>query len=174
MGVPSVTGASDMDSNNYMDVRNSVQKMNQGTGRVDRVFRDGDAVFARYSGSSETGFTPQNLPGFGSDNNNLAQNANITWTHIASPLVNTASVVFSRLTMFRYSQDNGTNDIVKELGIQGVGFGGEGASGAYPSSMVQGYFALWRQLPLGLRPCTLGTLVLRRLETICLVASGPA
>ncbi len=138
MGVPSVTG-SGVDSNNYMDVANEIQKTNQGTARVDRVFDTGDSLFARYSASSETGFTPQNLPGFGAYNNNLAQNANITWTRIISPnLVNTASVVFSRLTMFRYSQNNGTNDIVQQLGIQGVGYGGSGASGA-PYFNVQGY-----------------------------------
>ena len=138
MGVPSVVGAG-MDSNNYMDVRNAVQKMNQGTARVDRIFDNGDSVFARYSASSETGFTPQNLPGFGAYNNNLAQNAGITWIRVVSPtLVNTASIAFSRLTMFRYSQNNGTNDIVQQLGIQGVGYGGPEASGA-PYFNVQGY-----------------------------------
>lgn len=139
MGVPSVVGARGMDSNNYIDVENGIQKMNQGTARVDRVFDSGDSVFARYSASSETGFTPQNLPGFGAYNNNLAQNANITWTRIISPnLVNTASLALSRLTMFRYSQNNGTNDIVEQLGIQGIGYGGQGAWGA-PYFNVQGY-----------------------------------
>jgi hypothetical protein len=138
MGVPSVVGQG-MDSNNYMDVENGIQKMNQGTARVDHIFNNGDSLFGRYSFGSETGFTPQNLPGFGAYNDNLAQNANVTWTRIISPnLVNTASVVFSRLTMFRYSQNNGTNDIVQQLGIQGVGYGGSAASGA-PYFNVQGY-----------------------------------
>jgi Carboxypeptidase regulatory-like domain len=138
MGVPSVIGAG-MDSNNYMDVQNAIEKNNQGTVRLDRVFDGGDSLFVRYSASSEHGFTPQNLPGFGAYHNNLAQNGNITWTRIISPnLVNTASAAGSRLTMFRYSQNNGTNDIVKQLGIQGVGYGGPAASGA-PYFNVQGY-----------------------------------
>ncbi len=138
MGVPSVIGAG-LDSNNYLDVENQIQKMNQGTVRVDRVFDSGDTVFARYSASSETGFTPQNFPGFGAYNNNLSQNGDITWIRIITPnLVNTASVAASRLTMFRYSQDNGTNDIVQQLGIQGVGYGGPAASGS-PYFNVQGY-----------------------------------
>ncbi|HSU29658.1 MAG TPA: hypothetical protein VLJ11_00365 [Bryobacteraceae bacterium] len=37
--------------------------------------------------------------------------------------MNSASVAFSWLTMFRYSQNSGTNDIVKELGIRGVRYG---------------------------------------------------
>jgi outer membrane receptor protein involved in Fe transport len=138
MGVPSVVGAG-LDSNNYLDIENQIQKMNQGTVRVDRVLDNGDSVFARYSASSETGFTPQNLPGFGAYNNNLAQNGNITWIRIVTPnLVNTASIAVSRLTMFRYSQNNGTNDIVQQLGIQGVVYGGPAASGS-PYFNVQGY-----------------------------------
>ena len=128
-----------VDSNNYMDVRNEQQNFAQGTFRVDHDFANGDVIFVRYSGSSETGFTPDNLPGFGSYNDNLAQQATGSWNHIFSPnLVNTAIIAASRLSMFRYSQNNGVNDIVDQLGIQGVGFGGQGAWGA-PWFAVQGY-----------------------------------
>jgi hypothetical protein len=53
-------------------------------------------------------------------------------------MVNVAAVTFSRLSMNHTSQNNGVNDIVSQLGIQGVGFGGQGAWGA-PYFNVQGY-----------------------------------
>jgi hypothetical protein len=136
---PNMPTAGGIDSNNYMDVRNELQDFNQGTFRVDHDFTNGDVLFVRYSGSSETGFSPQNLPGFGAYNDNLAQQATASWNHIFSPnVVNTAILAASRLSMFRYSQNNGVNNIVGQLGIQGVGFGGQGAWGA-PWFAVQGY-----------------------------------
>src|ERR1035437_7430685 len=115
MGTPSVVGAG-TDSNNYMDVRNQQHRTHQGTVRVDRVFDAGDSLFARYSASSETGFMPQNLPGFGAYDDNLAQNGSLNWNHIFTPnLVNTASVSVSRLTMFRQSENNTpSNNIVSQ------------------------------------------------------------
>jgi hypothetical protein len=141
MGTPSVVGAG-VDSNNYMDVRSERHRTDQGTVRVDRVFDNGDSLFARYSASGESGFMPQNLPGFGAFHDNMSQNGNITGNHIFSPnLVNTASVAMSRLTMFRHAENNAANDIVSQLGIQGIGFGGPGAYGA-PYFNVQGYSGL--------------------------------
>jgi hypothetical protein len=138
MGTPSVFGAG-TDSNNYLDVRNEQHSQDQGSLRVDRVFDNGDSVFARYSVSAETGFMPQNLPGFGAFHDNMAQNSNISWNRVITPnLLNTASVAYSRLAMHRYSENNYTRDIVSELGIQGVGFGGLGAYGS-PFFNVQGY-----------------------------------
>jgi hypothetical protein len=141
MGVPSVVGAG-LDSNNYMDVENEVHKTNQGTARVDRTLGNSGSVFARYSAGGENGFSPENFPGFGVYHGNLAQNGNITWIRIITPsIVNTASVAVSRLSMFRHSQNNGTNDIVAQLGIQGVGYGGSEASGS-PYFNVQGFSGL--------------------------------
>lgn len=135
---PNIGGAG-VDSNNYMDVRNEIQDWNQGTLRIDHDFGRGDLLFARYSGSSETGFAPINLPGFGVFNNNLAQQAVGSWNHIFSAAVlNTATIAASRLSMFLQSQNNNVNNIVGQLGIQGVGFGGPGAWGA-PWFAVQGY-----------------------------------
>lgn len=139
MGAPSAMGAAGMDSNNYLDVRNDRHVTDQGTIRVDRVFDRGDSVFARYSAGGESGFTPQNLPGFGAYHDNLAQNGSISWNRVIAPnILNVASVAVSRLSMFRHSENNGKNDIVSQLGIQGVGFGGLGAAGA-PYFDVQGY-----------------------------------
>jgi hypothetical protein len=138
MGAPTVFGAG-ADCNNYLDVRNMHHLTDQGTFRFDQTLTGGDTLFARYSFSSERGFTPQNLPGFGALHDNLAQHGSVGWNHIVSPsIVNMAAVTVSRLSMHRTSENSESNDIVSELGIRGVGFGGQGAFGA-PSFNVQGY-----------------------------------
>jgi len=138
------TGA---DSNNYLDIRNETHFQNQGTARVDHDFSNNDTLMARYSGSSEKGFSPtngstattENLPGFGANFDNMSQQAVIAWTHVFSgDKLNTASLAGSRLSMDHTSQNNGVNDIVTQLGIQGIGFGGQGAWGA-PWFAAQGY-----------------------------------
>jgi hypothetical protein len=140
MGQPLVVGAGN-DANNYLDQRNQRNVNDQGTLRVDRLFDQGDTVSARYSAGAENGFTPQNLPGFGLYHDNFSQNANIAWTRIITPnLVNTATIAFSRLAMSHFQENSGTNDIISQLGIQGVGFGGPRAWGA-PYFNVQGYSA---------------------------------
>src|SRR6266481_2512893 len=135
------------DSNNYLDVRNENHVQNQGTFRVDHNFSNGDTLLARYSAGGENGFSPssgmtattENLPGFGVNFNNLSQQAVGSWNHIfAGNRVNTVSVALSRLSMDRTSQNDGTNDIVSALGIQGIGFGGKNAWGS-PWFAVQGY-----------------------------------
>src|ERR1019366_6636144 len=137
-GVPSVVGAGN-DSNNYLDVRNQRSTTDQGTLRGDRVFDGGDNLSARYSVGAEHGFVPENLPGFGLLHDNLSQNANIGWTRVLTPnLVNTATVAYSRLAMTHSEENAGKTDIVGQLGIQGVGFGGAAAWGA-PYFNVQGY-----------------------------------
>lgn len=138
MGVPTVVGAG-VDCNNYLDVRNEHHVTNQATTRFDQTLKRGDSLFARYSFSKESGFMPQNLPGFGAIHDNLSQNGGIGWNRIISPnLVNMATITFSRLSMHRSSENSESNDIVSRLGIQGVGFGGPGAFGA-PWFNVQGY-----------------------------------
>ena len=137
-GQPSVVGAGN-DSNNYLDQRNERHQTDQGTLRVDRVFDHGDNLSARYSVGAENGFMPANLPGFGITHDNLSQNSDIVWTRILSPrVVNTASIAYSRLAMSHSEQNAYTNNIISQLGIQGVGFGGPRAWGA-PYFNVQGY-----------------------------------
>jgi Carboxypeptidase regulatory-like domain len=138
MGVPQVVGAG-ADCNNYLDVSNEHHSTNQATVRLDQNFKRGDSLFARYSFSSERGFMPQNLPGFGAIHDNLSQNGTVGWNRIISPtLVNMANITVSRLSMHRTSENSFANDIVSQLGIAGVGFGGKGAFGA-PWFNVQGY-----------------------------------
>jgi len=138
MGAPTVVGAG-VDCNNYMDVRNEHHVNDQSTVRIDHLLSDGGTLSGRYSLSQETGFMPQNLPGFGAVHDNLSQHGSIAWTRVlGSTMVNTAAVTVSRLAMHRSSETSDSNDIVSELGIQGVGFGGKGAFGA-PWFNVQGY-----------------------------------
>jgi carboxypeptidase family protein len=138
MGIPQVTGAG-LDCNNLVDVSNEHHITDQATIRIDQTFKRGDSLFARYSFSSEKGFMPQNLVGFGALHDNLSQNGTIGWNRVISPnIVNMGSITFSRLAMHRTSENSFTNDIVSELGITGVGFGGKGAFGA-PWFNVQGY-----------------------------------
>jgi hypothetical protein len=142
MGSPGVVGAG-MDCNNFEDARNELEVNNQGTIRIDQNLSRIHTLTGRYSLGSETGFMPGEmppggvgtlLPGFGSYNDNFAQQGSIAWTPVlSSALVNTAAISVSRLAMHRYDQNAYTNDIVTQLGIQGVGFGGPGAFGA-PSS----------------------------------------
>src|SRR5271157_6300509 len=135
------------DSNNYLNIRNETHFQDQGTIRLDHNFFAGDALFGRYSIGQENGFSPssgmtsttEDLPGFGVNFDNRSQQGVISWNHIfSSTKVNTATVAVSRLSMFRTSQNDGVNNIVGDLGIHGVGFGGPNAWGA-PWFAAQGY-----------------------------------
>lgn len=138
MGAPTVFGAG-LDCNNYLDVRNERHVTDQGTVRIDYMLARGDSLLARYSLSGENGFMPQNLPGFGAIHDNFAQHGTVAWNHVINPrLLNIAAIAVSRLSMHRSSENSESNDIVSELGIQGVGFGGQGAFGA-PWFNVQGF-----------------------------------
>ncbi len=138
MGQPTVIGAGN-DANNYLDSRKERMTHNQGTVRVDHSFSNGDTAFFRYSASSEYGFMPEGLPGFGFSHDNLSQQGLLAWNRVLSPhMVNMASVAISRLVMMHLTESAGKNDIVTQLGITGTGFGGPNAWGA-PYFNVQGY-----------------------------------
>jgi Carboxypeptidase regulatory-like domain len=138
MGQPTTVGSGN-DSNNYLDVRNEVHYTDQGTIRVDQIFGAADTAFFRYSAGGEHGFMPQNLPGFGYHHDNLAQQGMGAYNHVFSPrLLNVATIAISRLSMDHTTESAKKKDIVTQLGIQGVGFGGPGAWGA-PYFNVQGY-----------------------------------
>lgn len=127
------------DANNYLDERTQTSRQDQATVRLDRNLGGGNTLFGRYTLEHEKDFVPENLPGFGSYDDNLAQNATISYTRILSPeTVNRLWAAMSRLSMHRYSEDNFTHNYIQQLGIQGVGFGGYGAWGM-PWFAVQGY-----------------------------------
>src|SRR2546423_3171250 len=138
MGAPQVVGAG-VDCNNYLDSRDERHVNDQGTVRIDHIFERGDTLSARYSLSGENGFMPINLPGFGTAHDDFSQNGNVSWSRVLSQrMVNIASINVSRLSMSHTTQSANVNDIVSQLGIQGIGFGGPGAFGA-PWFNVQGY-----------------------------------
>jgi hypothetical protein len=138
MGQPTVVGAG-TDCNNYLDVRNEQHTTDQGTVRVDHVFASGDTLTGRYSLSAENGFMPINLPGFGAFHDNFSEQGSVAWNRtINTHIVNTAAIALSRLSMQRNEENSNKNDIVSQLGILGIGFGGPGAWGA-PWFNVQGY-----------------------------------
>ncbi len=144
MGMDAMGG---IDSNNYLDIRNEIHYQDQGTIRIDHNLSNGDTLFGRYSIGDENGYSPSsgtnstnyNLPAFGANFDNRTQQGMISWNHIVGvDKLNTATIAVSRLSMDRTSQNDGVNDIVRELGIQGVGFGGPNAWGA-PWFAAQGY-----------------------------------
>ncbi|QHS52613.1 TonB-dependent receptor [Edaphobacter sp. 12200R-103] len=141
MGQPTVIGAGN-DANNYLDVRNEVHETDQGTARVDHQFGSKDTGFIRYSLSAEHGFMPQNLPGFGYPHDNLSQQGVGSYSHIfTTSLLNVATVAVSRLSMNHTTESANKNDIVGQLGISGIGYGGPAAWGA-PYFSLQGYSPL--------------------------------
>src|SRR4029079_15998812 len=107
--------------------------------RLDHSGGNGTSVFARYSLSDETGFTPQNLPGFGAFHDNPVHNLTATLLH---PIGNRTLVEtrfgFARMRLHRYGETANGPDLVSELGIPGVGFGGPDAYGL-PLYDIQGY-----------------------------------
>lgn len=144
---PNMMMSSGPDSNNYLDIRNETHFEDQGTVRIDHNLSNGDTLFGRYSIGQENGFSPsggmtsttENLPGFGANFDNRSQQGVISWNHVfAANKVNTTSIAVSRLSMDHTSQNDNVNNIVGQLGIQGIGFGGPGAWGA-PWFAVQGY-----------------------------------
>ncbi len=113
---------------------------------IDHNFGNGDLAFFRYSAAGEYGFMPEGLPGFGFYHDNLSQHGILAWNHVfSSHLVNMASGAISRLSMMHTTESANKNDIVTELGITGIGFGGPAAWGA-PYFNVQGYSPHGRQL----------------------------
>lgn len=137
-GQPGVIGAGN-DSNNYLDVRTEQHYTDQGTIRVDHNFNNGSNAFLRYTAQGEHGFMPENLPGFGYYHDNLAQQGVLGWSQVISAnMLNLASLAISRLSMDHTTESANKNDIVGQLGISGIGYGGPGAWGA-PYFTVQGY-----------------------------------
>ena len=145
MGAPTVFGTN-QDSNNFLDVRNMRHSNNQGTIRVDRIFNEANTLNLRYSVSKEDGFMPQNLPGFGFNHDNAAQNgvAHLHARAVAAPGEHCLARHVAAVDVALRGEQL-RNDIVGELGITGVGFGGPARLGR---SLLQrsGLFAVRRLL----------------------------
>lgn len=126
-------------TNNYSDTRIAHQTNDQVSGRVDHQLSASDTLFGRYSISLERGFTPENLPGFGSFHDNRVQNVTLNYTHIFSPtLVSISSFGVERMALSRRGEKAYGQNLIAMLGIPGVGFGGPEAYGL-PNFNIQGF-----------------------------------
>ena len=134
--VPAPTSAGA--ANNYLDTRSSRQRNNQESLRIDHRFSDKDLLFGRHSVSNESSFVPIGLPGSGTYARVRAQNLTLSETHIFGPaLVNELKFGYLRLRLERLSENAFKRDIVGEIGIPGVQFGGPQVWGV-PSVTIPG------------------------------------
>lgn len=126
-------------TDNYLDTR--AQQLNNDAFnlRVDRSWAHGTSLFARYSLSDENGFTPENLPGFGAFHDNRVQNLSVSLVSpVSNRLVTETRFGFARMRLHRFGETANGADLVTELGIPGVGYGGSDAYGL-PRFDIQGY-----------------------------------
>src|SRR5262249_1492313 len=132
---PNLPGA----TNNYLDTR-ARHLDNDGVNlRIDHAFPGGASLFGRYSLGNESGFTPENLPGFGAHHDNRVQNLTTTFIRpLGSRFVNEARFGLVRLRLHRFGETANGADLISQLGIAGVGFGGADAY-RLPRLDVQGY-----------------------------------
>ena len=141
-------------ANNYLDTRAARQRNNQESIRVDHKLTAKDSMFGRYTLSNETSFVPSGLPGSGSYSYVRAQGLALSETHIAGPtLVNEFKFGYSRLRLERLSENAFKRNIVGELGIPAVQFGGPEVWGV-PSVTIPGYTTIGDDnffLPMRLR-----------------------
>lgn len=126
-------------TDNYLDTRAQRLRNDAFNLRLDRSWGNGTSVFARYSLSNENGFTPENLPGFGAFHDNRVQNLSATLARPSSKRLFTETRFgFARMRLHRYGETANGADLVSELGIPGVGYGGADAFGL-PRFDIQGY-----------------------------------
>ena len=126
-------------TDNYLDTRAQDFQNDSLNFRLDRSWTNGTSLFGRYSMSNENGFTPQNLPGFGAYHDNRVQNLSVTLLNPTSKhLLTETRFGFARMRLHRYGETANGEDLVTELGVTGVGYGGSDAFGL-PRFDVQGY-----------------------------------
>jgi hypothetical protein len=126
-------------TDNYLDTRAQQFQNDSFNLRIDRSWANGTSLFGRYSMSDENGFTPENLPGFGAHHDNRVQNLSVTLVSGASKrLLTETRFGFARMRLHRYGETANGADLVTQLGITGVGYGGSDAFGL-PRFDIQGY-----------------------------------
>jgi hypothetical protein len=126
-------------TDNYLDTRAQELRNDAFNVRIDRSWTNGASLFGRYSMSDENGFTPENLPGFGAYHDNRVQNLSVTLVTPASKrLLTETRFGFARMRLHRYGETANVADLVTQLGIPGVGYGGSDAFGL-PRFDIQGY-----------------------------------
>lgn len=125
--------------NNYLDTRAERLTGDLVTARLDHAWTGGATLFGRYSVSQEDGYTPENLPGFGAFHDNRVENLTLTFIKpLSSRFVNEARFGATRMRLHRLGEKANGDDLISQLGIRGVGFGGADAYGL-PQFNVQGF-----------------------------------
>jgi len=126
-------------TDNYLDTRAQDFRNDSFNLRLDRAWSNGTSLFGRYSLSNETGFTPENLPGFGAHHDNRVQNLSVTLVNpTRQRLLTETRFGFARMRLHRFGETANGPDLITQLGIPGVGFGGADAFGL-PRFDIQGY-----------------------------------
>lgn len=113
-------------TNDYYTVTPGDWNTDAGDGRVDYHLNDSNSIFGSISWSNTAKSSVQPFPGaldggnfYGTSEQDLGRNAQISWTHIFSPaFVSESRVGYSRLVTAR-TQANANTDEFKALGIGG-------------------------------------------------------
>jgi len=127
--------------NNYLDTRAGRETDDQYSVRLDHQLTGKNSLFGRFSGNNNNSYSPNQFPGFGTSFLSNPKNLTLSDVHTFGPtLVN--EFKFGVIRFYESDlQDNAYGkDWIAQLGIQGVGFGGEAARGL-PQFSVQNYTA---------------------------------
>jgi hypothetical protein len=156
--------------NNFVDTRAERLTGDLLTARVDHAWTGGATLFGRYSVSQEDGFTPENLPGFGAFHDNRIQNLTLTLIKpLSSRLVHETRLGATRMQLHRLGEKANGEDLISQLGIRGVGFGGADAYGL-PQFNVQGFQPFGDSLLC--TPCKYDNVQVQAGERMALVAGS--
>lgn len=124
---------------NYLDTRSARQTDNQWSARLDHQISQADMFFARLSANDTQSFSPNALPGFGTSFETRPKNLTVSEIHTFRPaLINEFKFGYARLFETDLHENGYGRDWIADLGIPGVGFGGEAARGL-PQFSVRNY-----------------------------------
>jgi outer membrane receptor protein involved in Fe transport len=128
-------------ANNFRRNDSQRETNNQYGIRIDHQVALNNQFFARFNTANATTFAPGTFPGFGTDFENKPKNLTISDIHTFTPtFFNEFKFGYARLAEGDLQQNAYGQDYIAELGIAGVGFGGEAARGL-PNFAVQGFTA---------------------------------
>ncbi len=109
--------------------------------RVDHQLSQNNLLFGRFGASDGTTFGPGTFPGFGNNSEGKPKNLTISDIHtFSSNLFNEFKAGYARLREGTLQENAFGPDLIQQLGIPGVGFGGEAARGL-PQFSVQNFSA---------------------------------
>lgn len=107
-------------TNNYLDATPSTNTSDLATGRIDHQFRDTSRLFGRYTLNEERGRSANSFPLLPAAQSTRAQQFGLGHTWTGATWLNEARVAFTRLRVFNLPENAFTNDVARELGINGV------------------------------------------------------